>query len=119
MAVAVSISPRKRAESQPARLRTIDQRPTARYGASSASMPPSFWMSSVASCSATSSMSSTVTMPSMWPSASVVGGAHGYERRVFDVGDLRLRIGHHDRFEAKVIDELSVRVDDVDDVERL
>ena len=40
------------------------------YGSSSASVPPSFWMSSVVSCSCTSSMSSTVMMPSSRPSVS-------------------------------------------------
>ena len=38
-------------------------------------MPPSFWMSSVASSSTTSTMSSTVTMPRMRPSGSTTGTA--------------------------------------------
>jgi hypothetical protein len=38
-------------------------------------MPPSFWMSSVASSCTTSTMSSTVTMPFTRPSASTTGMA--------------------------------------------
>ena len=38
-------------------------------------MPPNFWMSSVASSCTTSTMSSTVTMPFMRPSASTTGMA--------------------------------------------
>ena len=45
------------------------------YGSSRASVPPSFWMSSVASSSATSSMSSTVTMPISFRFSSTTGSA--------------------------------------------
>ncbi len=38
-------------------------------------MPPNFWMSSVASSCTTSTMSSTVTMPFIRPSASTTGMA--------------------------------------------
>ena len=48
IAVAVSISPRNSAASQPPRFFTISQNPTSKYGLSSASEPPSFWISSVA-----------------------------------------------------------------------
>src|ERR687888_600244 len=61
--------------SQPARLRTMLRKPTSRYGASRASMPPIFWMSSVASSWTTSTMSSTVTMPFTCRSASMTGMA--------------------------------------------
>ena len=49
IAVAVSISPRNSTVSQPARFCTIRRNAMSMYGSSSASDPPSFWMSSVAS----------------------------------------------------------------------
>ena len=75
IAVAVSISLRKRAESHPPRFRTMVQKPMSKYGASRASMPPNFWMSSVASSWTTSTMSSTVTMPFTCRSSSSTGMA--------------------------------------------
>ncbi len=75
MALAVSISPRKSSDSQRPRLRIISSRPTSRYGASRASVPPIFWMSSVASSWTTWTTSSTVTTPFMRPSASTTGTA--------------------------------------------
>ncbi len=75
MAVAVSISPRKSAASQPARLRIISLSAMVRYGSPSDSEPPSFWMSSVASWLTTSTMSSTVTMPFIRFSLSTTGTA--------------------------------------------
>ena len=75
IAVAVSISPRNSADSQPPLFFTIGQNSISMYGASRASMPPIFCISSVAFCSATSSTSSTVMIPSMSPPASVTGSA--------------------------------------------
>ena len=84
MAVAVNISPRNKTTNHPARLRIIFQREMRMYGSSSASMPPNFWISSVASCSATSSMSSIVTMPTSTPLESTTGSAaRAYLRNVF------------------------------------
>src|SRR5437899_1684471 len=54
------------------------------YGSSSASIPPSFWMSSVASSSATSSMSSLVTIPTSTLLESTTGkAARSYLRKAF------------------------------------
>ena len=75
IAVAVSISPRKRMISQVARFLTIRSSGIVVYGSSRASIPPSFWMSSVASSSATSSMSSLVTMPTSTSLESTTGSA--------------------------------------------
>ena len=75
IAVAVSISPRNSAVSQPARFWIMRAKPICMYGSSSASLPPKRWMSSVASASATSSTSSTVTMPIRTPAESVTGSA--------------------------------------------
>ena len=73
IAVAVSISPRNSTTSTEPRFRSSCCSGLSRYGMSNASMPPSFWMSSVASCSAMSSTSSTVTTPTRCPSVSVTG----------------------------------------------
>ena len=75
MAVAVSISPMNSTASQPPRFFIIVNRSVWKYGLSSASMPPNFWMSSVASSCTTSTMSSTVTMPFTCLSASTTGTA--------------------------------------------
>ena len=71
--------------SHPARLRTIRQSGMRMYGSSNASMPPNFWMSSVASSSATSSMSSAVTIPTSTPFESTTGkAARSYLRKTFN-----------------------------------
>ena len=61
MAVAVSISPKNRTDSHPPRLRSMRDEARPRSTARSAPrVPPIFWMSSVASSSATSARSSAV-----------------------------------------------------------
>jgi hypothetical protein len=75
MAVAVSISPRNRTVSQPARRRSMDANGISRYGSSRASTPPNRWSVRVAADSATSSTSSMVTMPMSVPPESVTGRA--------------------------------------------
>ena len=75
MAVAVSISPRNSAVSQPARFLIIFAKPISMYGSSRASDPPMRWMSLVVSLSTTSSTSSIVTMPISMPAVSVTGRA--------------------------------------------
>ena len=67
IAVAVSISPRKSAHSQPARFLIIATKLISMYGSSSASIPPNFCTSSVCSRTIASITSSTVTMPSTCP----------------------------------------------------
>ena len=86
-------------------------------------MPPIFWMSSVASCSATSSTSSAVMIPSMCPSRSVTGRATpvvlagtarttssrsavagiGHQRAVLDVGHPGVRVGQDQRAEPQFL----------------
>ena len=75
IAVAVSISPRKSAESQPARFRSMREKAMLRYGSPRASVPPNFWISSVASSLTTSTTSSTVTTPFILRCASTTGMA--------------------------------------------
>ena len=75
MAVAVNVSPRNSAASQPPRFLHMGQKPVSKYGASSASLPPSFWISRVAFFWANSSTSSAVMMPSIFPSLSTTGRA--------------------------------------------
>jgi hypothetical protein len=70
--------------SQVARFFTIRRNGIVVYGSSKASMPPIFWMSSVASSSATSSMSSLVTIPTNTPVESTTGNAaRSYLRNTF------------------------------------
>ena len=58
-------------------------------------MPPSFWMSSVASACTTSTMSSKVTMPFMWPSASTTGIAiRSFSVRTLETDLLVLVVAH-------------------------
>ena len=77
IAVAVSISERNSAHSQPARFRIIAPKLICVYGSSSASIPPNFCTSSVCSRTMASITSSTVTMPSTW--LLVVDDRHGEE----------------------------------------
>jgi hypothetical protein len=81
MAVAVSISPRNSALSQPARFWIMRAKPIFMYGSSRASDPPIRWISLVAVASATSSTSSMVTMPISTPAESVTGRAVRSKRR--------------------------------------
>lgn len=67
IAVAVSISPRKSAQSHPARFLIIVANVIWVYGSSNASRPPSFWRSSVCSFTTVSITSSTVIVPRGWP----------------------------------------------------
>ena len=67
IAVAVSISPIKSTASQPARFFIMSKKPMSMYGSSSASIPPSFCMSSVLFLQTTSITSSTVMMPRSRP----------------------------------------------------
>ena len=46
-----------------------------RYGSSSASIPPNFWMSSVFCCSIWSKISSIVTIPTKTPASVTIGSA--------------------------------------------
>ena len=137
MAVAVSISPRNSAISQPARLRTIRANPIVMYGSSSASDPPIRWMSRVAVASATSSMSSIVTMPISMPVVSVTGSADPVvlaedadgvflavarlerdEPAIHQLGYLPVERRQQELANPHVVDQEPAFVDDVDDVER-
>ena len=80
IAVAVSISPRNRTTSHPARFFTMRAREICIYGSSSASDPPNSWNSRVAASSAISSTSSTVTIPMSTPAVSVTGSAERSSR---------------------------------------
>ena len=75
IAVAVSISPKNSAVSHPPRFLIIGQKRIEMYGSSSASIPPSFWMSSVCTSSRISITSSTVTTPMMCPLSLTTGTA--------------------------------------------
>src|SRR5436190_1801170 len=67
--------PEEEPERYPPRFLSIAGTPTSRYGAWSASVPPIFWMSSVASSSATSARSSAVIMPRSRPPSPTTGRA--------------------------------------------
>ena len=101
-------------------------------------MPPSFWMSSVASSCTTSTMSSAVTMPRMRPSASTTGTApRSSSARIFataswsmssgtlttsrphDVRDLAAGRRGEELAQRHHAEQTLIVVEDVDVVERL
>ena len=136
IAVAVSISPMNRTTSQPARFLTIRDSEICRYGSSNASDPPNSWNSRVATASATSRASSTVTMPMSTPAVSshrqgapVFAAEHldggglrvgGLESHILPVHQVRNAIGQrHDQelADPNVVDQHAVVVDDINHVQ--
>ena len=75
IAVAVNISPIKRMLNQPALFFIICRIEVEGYVSSKASIPAILWISSVASSSATSNISSIVTIPTKTPVPSITGSA--------------------------------------------